>query len=190
MDWSNDSQTVSNIYKTSLGVRDVEGCFIGKTNLLLIQKLSRWWSQSVVGTGERKRPCRKKYMRNSVNRSTKTWIISLSLMKCTAEFFSTSVHSSQIFYQICQDCSYWIPLRIWHLSAFHESFVCIYFDFHGFLHRQKTLLLLVSLLWWPLINHTSPKHLCSLSLSFGFCPITLYIIFSLSVLRGTCYKTY
>lgn len=27
MDWSNDSQIASKIYKTSLGVIDVEGCF-------------------------------------------------------------------------------------------------------------------------------------------------------------------
>lgn len=98
MDWSNDSQTASNIYKTSLGVRDVEGCFTGKTNLLLIQNYQGDGHRVSWGLGKRKRPCRKNCMRNSINRSTKTWIISLSLMKCTAEFFSTSVHSSQIFF--------------------------------------------------------------------------------------------
>ena len=138
MDWSNDSQTTSNIYKTSLGVRDVEGCFIGKTNLLLIQNYQGDGHRVSWGLGKRKRPCRKNCMRNSINRSTKTCIISLSLMKCTAEFFSTSVHSSQIFFhQICQDCSYWIPLRIWHLSAVYESFVSIYFDFNGFFIGRK-----------------------------------------------------
>lgn len=40
-DGSSDSQIASNIYKTSLEVRDVEGCFIGKTNSLLIQNYQR-----------------------------------------------------------------------------------------------------------------------------------------------------
>lgn len=113
MDWSNDSQIASNIYKISLEVRDVECCFIGKTNLLLIQNYQGDGHNVSWEMGKRRRSCRKKYMRNSVNKSKKTWNIFLSLMKCTAEFSSTSVHSSQIFfYHICQDCSYWIQLSI------------------------------------------------------------------------------
>lgn len=49
IDWNNDSQIASNLYKTSLEVRDIECCFIGKTNSLLIQNYqvdghwASWW---------------------------------------------------------------------------------------------------------------------------------------------------
>lgn len=138
---------------------------------------------------KRRRSCKKKYMRNRVNNSKKTGSYSCPWWNVLQNSLTLLSIVPRFFHQICQDCFYWIPLRIWHLSAFYKSFVSIYFNFHGFLHREKTLMLLASLLWWSLINHTGPKSLCSLTLSFAFCPITLYIIFALPILRGNCYKT-
>ena len=71
MDWSNDSQIASKIYKTSPGVRDVEGCFIGKTNLLFIQNY-QGDGHKVSWELRKRRSCKKKYMRNRVNKSKKT----------------------------------------------------------------------------------------------------------------------